>query len=53
MNHKLQKCHQRVFCNHSIEILQDILKAIFSRNDTKKALASVGPKGDPIATPSI
>ena len=34
-----------IFCKHLVKILQGLLKAIFSRNDTKKALASVEPKG--------
>ena len=53
MNQKLQRCHQHIFCKHSVKILQGIRKVIFSRNRIKKALPSVGPKGDPIETPSI
>ena len=53
MNQKLQKCHQHIFCKHSVKILQGNRKAIFSQKDTKKILVKVGPKWDPIVTPSI
>ena len=46
----IQKCHLHIFYNKPVEIYQDIVLTTFS---IRQALASVGPNGELIATPSI
>ena len=55
MNQKFQKCHQHIFCKHSVKLNYGAFwKQLFLEMTQKNiGKGNVEPKGNPIETPLI